>query len=1117
MAAEVESALERATEIFGLCPNRVWSIAYNLEQWQKKLPRLIPSAERGKKQMKIVGHAGHKHCTLDLCEYSRLDFTSVKQRHEQRRCQDVPCGTFTELFPRALLEGAALADRPTAWRLDGKALVASPEEEPVMAISHVWSDGTGAGGWAVGEVNRCLYEFFRGIAGRFQCRGIWWDTICMPREKAARTRAINKIQSNYETARITLVHDCYIRRWEWVDAETACLAIIMSPWFSRGWTALELAKSRKVKVVFKDSVIKDLDEDILPRSRSAASAAHRFASDAISRLRTGGVPSINHLLTIMVPRFTSWPRDIATICGLLAEVDIAGHMRPHEIYQKVLRKIGKVRHGHLFHRSATMQGNFSWCPTNLLDLPVAHSTSDELTIQTNGQVAGEWIVIDLAALPEQRFVFNSTHPLSDVRLKTALTNPGPYALLAEPWESRVSRAILVRRLSGGIYKYMGVVSLQPALTPDDAGSQEWRKESVTIGDIAHVRQTSSSRVDSQVYENTRRSGDKSWMSMAKIIAQGRFPTNNFENWDYEHHVFDQSGRFPPFVPSRASDLKRQIDDEDCGEVDEQLLPSAGNEDEPELSDDGEVKSKARNSWTALHRAVWLGQRSTVRFLLRRAEESVDIPDRLGQQVFHLAAERGDLNILMPMLKYIKRYKACLDGQTVLHRAVLGGSEPAVAAVLSKLDVKDSQDLHGKTALHLAAELGQTEIARFLLSKQANPTVRDVSGRTALHYAAMYASGTDEMIRTLLGYDGSNIADLGGHLPLHYAAEQGHVPSVRILLQHTKLDLVDSSNQTPLELAAGNGHPGAVQALLEADRDHKLTQPTRTRALYRAASCNDTKVVRLLVEQGADIWADEAGGGIIIKRAIDSKNSPLTMFLAEAVLSAPDKHGHLPKEWPTILKNDPTTGQTPLLQAMERGYARVVMHLVPEGPGVFEKVQDGLSPLPLAVRIGKQNVVCALLERHRQFLRAPLGLKPPATKRLSSIASSRRRLKPSPKWDRACTCYWLAMRDLFQAQRMVANDRRDILGMLDPHVLCQSEPDIRKLGTLDSLNAKHLTLGDDDPPDRMTRFSSHQEDTGPSNESTSGAIRHRTRAPRRFRRTKKGWATRRLELRAPKRT
>src|SRR5271156_6840007 len=105
---------------------------------------------------------------------------------------------------------------------------------PHMAISHVWSDGTGAGAWPDGEVNECLYKYFKRIAQQFQCEGIWWDTLCIPKEKAAREKAIRKIQSNYENARITLVHDIFLRSWKW-DRKTACFAILMSPWFSRGW------------------------------------------------------------------------------------------------------------------------------------------------------------------------------------------------------------------------------------------------------------------------------------------------------------------------------------------------------------------------------------------------------------------------------------------------------------------------------------------------------------------------------------------------------------------------------------------------------------------------------------------------------------------------------------------------------------------------------------------------------------------------------------------------------------------------------------------------------------------------------------------------------------------
>jgi hypothetical protein len=157
----------------------------------------------------------------------------------------------------------------------------------------------------------------------------------MPQEKGVRSKAVNKIQSNYEDARITLVHDCFLRNWEWIDAETACFAIIMSPWFSRGWTSLELARSHRVKVIFKGPrgpLIKDLDEDILAKAHRP-STSHKIATKAISKLRNRlGIREVNELLTILGPRHTSWPRDIAIISGLLVGVKIAFGASQQGIY-----------------------------------------------------------------------------------------------------------------------------------------------------------------------------------------------------------------------------------------------------------------------------------------------------------------------------------------------------------------------------------------------------------------------------------------------------------------------------------------------------------------------------------------------------------------------------------------------------------------------------------------------------------------------------------------------------------------------------------------------------------------------------------------------------------------
>lgn len=209
-ATKIDEALQRATNEFGLCPNRVWAIGHNLENWEKKLPKLIPTSQR-QKSMGVIGHEGHERCTFELCEYSILNYTSVTQRHENGvvSCRkEKRCSTIKGLFSVDRLDEASLTGGPTAWRLDGRSTI--DVTEPYMAISHVWSDGTGNGLSANGEVNECLYRFFERIARRWDCTGIWWDAICIPKDKAAKDKAIKRMENNYEAARFTLVHDCYI-------------------------------------------------------------------------------------------------------------------------------------------------------------------------------------------------------------------------------------------------------------------------------------------------------------------------------------------------------------------------------------------------------------------------------------------------------------------------------------------------------------------------------------------------------------------------------------------------------------------------------------------------------------------------------------------------------------------------------------------------------------------------------------------------------------------------------------------------------------------------------------------------------------------------------------------
>jgi hypothetical protein len=166
----------------------------------------------------------------------------------------------------------------------------------------------------------------------------------------------------------------------------------MSPWFSRGWTALELAKSKgRVKVAFKGPggpVIKDLDRDIIEISDDS-SPRHIIASKAIADLRNGSITTVDNLLTVLGSRYTSWTRDMATISGLLVGVEMKEAEPQQDTSQRILEKIGWVCHGHLFHNLPTISKGFSWCPIILLDMPLA---SSEATLSIRKKRRSCWYV-----------------------------------------------------------------------------------------------------------------------------------------------------------------------------------------------------------------------------------------------------------------------------------------------------------------------------------------------------------------------------------------------------------------------------------------------------------------------------------------------------------------------------------------------------------------------------------------------------------------------------------------------------------------------------------------------------------------------------------------------------
>ncbi|KAI3330277.1 hypothetical protein F4824DRAFT_515825 [Ustulina deusta] len=396
----VQTAL-RELDSMRVCKNRLWNIVEVSKRKQMNLPDIVMSL----RSHTLIRHTDdHELCTQSKCQGAHLDSTAVRQLHKNPEGDNEKCskGCTDYIYPVDLLVPALEKGGETgqtAWSRAERRLV--PPGTSYIAISHVWSDGTGVGGKVHGHANSCLMDYFAAIAGHLQCDGIWWDTLCIPVDPNARSTALSKMHALYRHAKFTVVHDIYLAGLEWANPESACLALVLSPWFTRGWTALELAMSGDVKVIFKGSDptkpdIRDLEVEILARDPSMASHTHWLASSVIRRLRSP-IRSLSDLLAILRPRSTSWVRDRTLIASLLANVPDPDFTRKEsEIIQQLIKHIGFVPHATLLHDRPTMtdSGGFSWCPATLDDLPIkveeTDDNDDRLTVQHDGSIVGYW-------------------------------------------------------------------------------------------------------------------------------------------------------------------------------------------------------------------------------------------------------------------------------------------------------------------------------------------------------------------------------------------------------------------------------------------------------------------------------------------------------------------------------------------------------------------------------------------------------------------------------------------------------------------------------------------------------------------------------------------------------
>jgi ankyrin repeat protein len=224
--------------------------------------------------------------------------------------------------------------------------------------------------------------------------------------------------------------------------------------------------------------------------------------------------------------------------------------------------------------------------------------------------------------------------------------------------------------------------------------------------------------------------------------------------------------------------------------------------------------------TPLHWACWAGHAKCVRRLLQERRER----DRSYSSVRTRGVLRAD------------PYARDERGRTPLHALMYGACKRGHLRALDVLlrypnfDV-EVYDVRGRTPLHILAQRSTIEsqllitLAQRLLAHGARLDRQDDFGCTALHYAAF--AGNEELVRLFVKSNARLwIRDVGGRLPLHYAARRGHLNTLLVLLEAydhsptptnelnvSPLLIPDVKGTTPLHILAQSGHTEVLNSVL----------------------------------------------------------------------------------------------------------------------------------------------------------------------------------------------------------------------------------------------------------------------------------------------------------------
>ncbi len=308
-----------------------------------------------------------------------------------------------------------------------------------------------------------------------------------------------------------------------------------------------------------------------------------------------------------------------------------------------------------------------------------------------------------------------------------------------------------------------------------------------------------------------------------------------------------------------------------------------------------VDNQGRN---AVHHAAMQGDVAVVRELLQDVGEAINWKDRSGNTPLYYAAVNGHtdaMTLLMENGGFVYQ-----EGQIELQQAVIRRDTAHITNLLTStaLVVTDGQ---GPTGLHDLMKIADSKTTSVVLSGMAGQSMldaRDASQKTLLH-AAAELNDVQAMSAAINAGISLDARDNNGETALHVVAKKGNIEALEeFSLKAANLNAANSAGKTPLAVALANGKMEFVDKMLSfgaslfIDRNNER----KSLAFLNMILNGNTKGVEHFEVRGVDISVkDDRGLGALHYAAMRANSADTIDHFVKSGLSVnePDSEGRTP--------------------------------------------------------------------------------------------------------------------------------------------------------------------------------------------------------------------------------